>query len=151
MYVLDLYGVQRILSMVAWFTYQKCFHVKYNLSNLFSIYHLPHTNFCIMKRNFVYSVCILTPTILIILEGNMSLPVKSGFIQEWAKCRSSSPSQTDHRNWLKKWPFWLCHMVAKYSHVIWLKSKQIHHFFWSWFWNSTFLCKTSDWCLWRML
>jgi hypothetical protein len=34
-----LYAVQRILSMLAWFMSQKCFHVKYNLSNLFSICH----------------------------------------------------------------------------------------------------------------
>jgi hypothetical protein len=97
--------VQRILSILAWFTYQKYFHVKYKPSNLFSIHHLPHTNFCIMKRTSVYSVCILRPTVLIILGGNMSMPVKSGFIQESTKWGSSSPSWTDYRKWWKKLTF----------------------------------------------
>jgi hypothetical protein len=150
MNILVLYGVQRILSVLAWFTHQKCFHVKYNVSNLFSMYHLPHTNFCIMKRNFVYSVCILRPMVLIILEGNMSLPVKSGFIQEWTKWGSSSPSWTDHRNWFKK--------TGPSGYVMWLQST-VTLYDWSWSkfvifaghdFETPLLCKISHWCLWQM-
>lgn len=89
------YGVERILSVLAWFIHQNYFHVKYNVSILFSICHLPHTN-------FVYSVCILRSMVLIILEGNMSLPVKPGDIQGWTEWGSPSLSWNDHRNWLKK-------------------------------------------------